>query len=160
MKPNIHTDIHCLSFWISSDLLLSFLKDLPFLSAGCPVLPRHQPKEPWQSTFSTLRSAPEYEPGLRSKHKWLSVFIKPCLSLECSLRLLFAIRTAVSHQPAGNTPGHQTRDPSVTAALTPSPGLAKAEGNPLEPPEHRRGLRQPGASAGVSKRTRERDGMV
>lgn len=93
---------------------------------GCPALP----KEPWQSALPTLLSVSDYESGLRSKHKWLSAFIKPCLCLECSQRLSDAIRLQI---PAGSTPGHQTRGPATP----------KAQRSPPKPPQHCQELLQP-----------------
>lgn len=97
---------------------------------GCPALP----EEPWQSAFPTLLSVSDYESGLRSKHKWLSVFIKLCLCLECSQCLSDAIQLQV---PAASTPGHQTRGPKC------SPVTPKAEWSPPKPPQQCQKLLQP-----------------
>lgn len=90
---------------------------------GCPALP----EEPWQSASNSALSVSDCESGLRSKHKWLSVFIKLCLCLECSQCLSDGIQLQI---PAASTPGHQMRGPKR------SPDTPKAARSPTKPPQH------------------------
>jgi len=141
VKPNIHTDIHCLSFRISSDLLLSFLKALPFLRARLPCFTAASAQGALtKHVSSSPLSVSENESGLRSKHQWLSIFIKPCLCLECSLRLS-NVPSRLQPRPSA-LPRHPATTPG-TPASPPSPGPAEAGPSPPQPPEHRRGLPQP-----------------
>lgn len=168
MKPNIHTDIHCLSFWISSDLLLSFLKDLPFLRARLPCFTTASAKRALTKyVFNSPLSVSEYESGLRSKNKWLSIFIKLCLRLECSLwlrympsKLQFHTSLLVIHLATKRgtrvSPQHRRWAPrwqKLDRAPQSPPSIAEGSCSPGQAPAFPRG-------AEVSKRTRERDGMV